>query len=122
MRIDTLGGLHTSIHRNAMNQEKGQAVHQQRTSPTNAPLVRIDVCGAENIVTLVSRPDSVMQDSYTFAGLSQKVTVSLFPGTRVSIDMTGADNRVLVSKEITVVTSENTGLGNRLEYFTGTLE
>ena len=63
-----------------------------------------------------------MQDSYTFAGLSQKVTVSLLPGTRVSIDMTGADNRVLVSKEITVVASESTGAGNRLEYFTDRIE
>jgi hypothetical protein len=105
-----------------MNQEKEPAVHQQRTSPAIAPLIRIEVCGAENIVTLVSRPDSVMQDSYTFAGLSQKVTVSLFPGTRVSVDMTGADNRVLVSKEITVVASENTGVGNHLEYFTGKME
>ena len=60
-----------------------------------------------------------MQDSYTFAGLSQKVAVSLLPGTRVSIDMTGADNRVLVSKELTVVASENTGAGNQLEYLTG---
>jgi hypothetical protein len=101
-----------------MNHEKAQAVHQQPTSPAVAPLVRIDVCGAENIVTLVSRRDSQMQDSYTFAGLSQQVTVSLLPETRVFIDMTGADNRVLVSKELTVVAAESTGAGNRLEYFT----
>jgi hypothetical protein len=105
-----------------MNHEKEQAVHQQPTSPAVAPLVRIEVCGAENIVTLVSRRESAMQDSYTFAGLSQKVTVSLLPGTRVSIDMTGADNRVLVSKEITVVASESTGVGNHLEYFAGKIE
>jgi hypothetical protein len=36
--------------------------------------------------------------------------------------MTGADNRVLVSKEITVVASESTGAGNQLEYFTGDIE
>jgi len=105
-----------------MNHEKEQAVHQQPTSPVVGPFVRIDVCGAENIVTIVSRRDSAMQDSYTFAGLSQKVTVSLLPGTRVSIDMTGADNRVLVSKELTVVASESTGAGNRLEYFTDGIE
>ena len=105
-----------------MNREKAQAAHQQPTSPAIAPLVRIDVYGAENIVTIVSRRDSAMQDSYTVAGLSQKVTVSLLPGTRVSIDMTGADNRVLVSKELTVVASESTGAGNRLEYFTDGIE
>ena len=59
-----------------------------------------------------------MQDGYTFAGLSQKVTVSLLPGTRVSIDVTGADNRVLVSRDIPVIALENTGAGNQLEYFT----
>ena len=81
-----------------------------------APLVEIDVCGAENIITIVSRRDAAMQESYTFAGVNQKVTVSLLPGTRVSIDITGADNQVFVSKQITIAASNNTGADNRLEY------
>ena len=101
-----------------MNHEKEQTVHQQPTPSAVTPLVRIDVCGAENIVTLVSRRESATQDGYTFAGLSQKVTVSLLPGTRVSIDVTGADNRVHVSRQIPVIAFENTGAGNQLEYFT----
>ena len=82
-----------------------------------APLVEIDVCGAENIITIVSRRDAAMQESYTFAGVNQKVTVSLLPGTRVSVDITGADNQVFVSKQLTIAASGNTGADNRLEYF-----
>ena len=81
-----------------------------------APFVKIDVCGAENIITIVSRRDAAVQESYSFAGVNQNVTVSLLPGTRVSVDMTGADNQVFVSKEITIAASDNTGADNRLEY------
>jgi hypothetical protein len=81
------------------------------------PVVEIDVCGAENIITIVSRLNAAMQDSYTFAGVNQKVTVPMPPGTRISISMTGADNRVLVSKQLTVAACENTGADNHLEDF-----
>ena len=82
-----------------------------------APLVEIDVCGAENIITLVSSQDSAMQPNYTFAGVKQKATVSLRPGTRVDLEMAGADNQVFVSKQLTVAVSDDLGAENGWEYF-----
>ena len=100
-----------------MNQDKAPlASQEQPDSPAGARSVTIEVCGAENIITIVARPDSVMQDSYSFAGVNQKVTVSLPPGTRLAVNMTGADNQVLVSKELTVAHFDSTGADNQLDY------
>jgi len=84
---------------------------------TQAPLIEIDVCGAENDITIVSSQDAAMQKSYTFAGANQKATVSLLPGTRVALEMAGADNHVLVSKHVTIAVSDDIGADNEWDYF-----
>ena len=100
-----------------MKQDKPHLTpREQQLSPALGRLVTIDVCGAENIVTIVSQRDSIMQDEYAIAGANQKVTVSLLPGTRISISSTGAENHVFVSKQLTVAHFDSTGADNQLEY------
>jgi len=101
-----------------MEDNQAQAASQpQPNSATTAQLVKVDVSGVENIITLGVRRGSAMRERHSFSGVNQRVTVSLLPGTRVSICLSGVGNQVLVSKELAVSASESSGVENRLRFF-----
>src|SRR5258708_467343 len=73
---------------------------EQSFSPVASRHIGVQVSGANGFITISAKQGSDMQNSYIVSGANETTAISLIPGTKISLHVAGANNSIIVSKQL----------------------